>query len=67
MAKLKSELEQVSKHAAQRLEKITQLEKANRQLARPNQQLAKRQQLLEQEMLKAEAQIDIIKELILKD
>lgn len=58
--------EQVSKHAAQRLEKITQLEKANRQLNETNEQLAKKQRLLEQEMLKAEAQIDIIKELVLR-
>ena len=66
LATLKTELEQVSKHAAQRLEKVTQLEKANRQLNETNEQLAKKQHLLEQEMLKAEAQIDIIKELVLR-
>jgi chemotaxis protein histidine kinase CheA len=66
LAKLKTELEHVSKHAAQRLEKVTQLEKSNRQLNETNEQLVKKQRLLEQEMLKAEAQIDIIKELVLR-
>jgi DNA repair exonuclease SbcCD ATPase subunit len=66
LTKLKTELEQVSKHATQRLDKIAQLEKANRQLNETNDQLAKRQRVLEHEMLKAEAQIDIIKELVLR-
>ncbi|KOO58219.1 hypothetical protein WH43_10610 [Rheinheimera sp. KL1] len=66
LATLKTELEQVSKHAAQRLEKVTQLEKTNRQLNETNEQLSKKQRLLEQEMLKAEAQINIIKELVLR-
>ncbi len=64
--KLQSTLNQVQKHAANRLDKIAELEKLNRQLAETNQQLNQRQQVLEQEMLKAEAQIDIIKELILR-
>lgn len=66
LAKLKTELEQATKHADQRLEKIAQLEQTNRQLNETNEQLAKRQRLLEHEMLKAEAQINIIKELVLR-
>lgn len=66
ISKLQVDLEQVSKHAASRAEKIAQLEKANRELHEVNDQLQKRQQTLQQELLKAEAQIDIIKELLLK-
>jgi hypothetical protein len=53
--------------ATHRLDTITQLEKSNRRLLEENQQLSARQQALQQEMLKAEAQIDLIKELILKE
>ncbi|MDR6984033.1 hypothetical protein J2X32_002675 [Rheinheimera pacifica] len=65
-SRLQADLEQVSKHAATRLDKISQLEKANRQLHEVNEQLTRRQQALEHEMLKAQAQIDIIKDLLLK-
>ena len=65
--KHKSDLAAVAKHAATRLDKINQLEKTNKQLQDTNTQLNARQQLLENEMLKAEAQIDLIKELILKE
>lgn len=64
--KLQSELELANKQAAVRLEKITQLEKSNQTLSNVNAQLTKQQQALKQEMLKAEAQIEIIKDLLLK-
>jgi len=64
--KLQVDLEHVSKHAANRADKIVQLENANRSLHETNDQLQKRQQVLKEELLKAEAQIDIIKELLLK-
>ena len=66
IGKLHVDLEQTSKHAANRADKIVQLEKANRSLHEANDQLQKRQRALEQELLKAEAQIDIIKDLLLK-
>lgn len=65
--KHKSDLTTVTKHAATRLEKINQLESTVRRQQEENQQLSARQQALQQEMLKAEAQIDLIKELILKE
>lgn len=64
--KLQAEFDQVAKHAATRLDKINQLEQSKRQLHDVNEQLVKRQQALEHEMLKAQAQIDIIKDLLLK-
>ena len=64
--KLQAECDQVAKHAATRLDKINQLEQSKRQLHEVNAQLMKRQQALEHEMLKAQAQIDIIKDLLLK-
>jgi hypothetical protein len=66
LIKTQADLEQASKHSKNRADKITQLEKANRSLHGINEQLQKRQQVLQQELLKAEAQIDIIKELLLK-
>lgn len=66
ITKLRADLEKVSKHASTRADKIAQLEKAHRELNEANQQLQNRQQVLQQELLKAEAQIDIIKELLLK-
>jgi hypothetical protein len=65
-AALQAELEVAAKHASARLEKINQLEKTNRQLHETNAQLQKRQSALEHEMLKAHAQIDIVKELLLR-
>ena len=67
LEKQSQELTQTQKLSAQRLEKLTELEKQNRILQEQSKELAKRQQALENEMLKAEAQIEIIKELILKD
>jgi len=64
--KLQAECDQVAKHAATRLDKINQLEQSKRQSDEVNAQLMKRQQALEHEMLKAQAQIDIIKDLLLK-
>lgn len=64
--KLKSELELANKHAAALTEKIVQLEKTNQTLDETNVGLANQQQALKLEMLKAEAQIDIIKDLLLK-
>lgn len=66
ISNLRADLEKVSKHASTRADKIAQLEKANRELNETNQQLENCQQVLQQELLKAEAQIDIIKELLLK-
>jgi hypothetical protein len=60
-------LSNMTHQATHRLDTITQLEKSNRRLLEENQQLSARQQALQQEMLKAEAQIDLIKELILKE
>jgi len=65
LIKAQADLEQVSKHATNRADKIVQLEKANRRLQETSEQLEKRQQVLQQELLKAQAQIDIIKELLL--
>jgi len=64
--KLQSELELANKQSAMRLEKIAQLEKSNRTLSEEKIHLTKQQQALKQEMLKAEAQIEIIKDLLLK-
>ncbi|MFC0047226.1 hypothetical protein [Rheinheimera tilapiae] len=60
-------LTNMTNQATYRLDAITQLEKSNRRLLEENQQLSERQHALQQEMLKAEAQIDLIKELILKE
>lgn len=60
-------LANITTQATHRLDAINQLETANRAMQEENQQLSARQQALQQEMLKAEAQIDLIKELILKE
>lgn len=65
LIKAQADLEQVSKQATNRADKIVQLEKVNRRLHETSEQLEKRQQVMQQELLKAEAQIDIIKELLL--
>jgi hypothetical protein len=65
-ATIQADLQQVTKQATARLEKVTQLEKVNRQLTETNDQLTKRQYAMQQEMLKAQAQIEIIKDLLLK-
>lgn len=64
--KLAKDLEQVSKHAAAQLAQIAHLEKSNRGLQETNTQLQRRQQVLEREMMKAEAQLDFIKSLLIK-
>lgn len=66
ITKLRAELEQVSKHAVSQAEKIVQQEKANRDIMETNEQLQKRQNLLQLELIKAEAQISVIKDLLLK-
>ena len=66
LEKAHKELETFQKQAATRLEKINELEKINRLLNETNVQLSKRQQAIENEMLKAEAQLDIIKEFLLR-
>lgn len=62
--KLQNDLDKVEKHAINRAEKIYQLEKSNRKLQEKNEQLEKRQAELNKELLKAEAQIDVIKDLL---
>lgn len=64
--KLKEELAQVKKDFSSQLVRITELEKTNCELLQVNTDLSKRQQALEHEIQKAEVQIDIIKELLLK-
>ncbi len=64
--KLRADLEKISAHATSRTEKIVQLEKTNRKLNEASKQLEKRHQALQQELVKAEAQIDVIKDLLLK-
>ncbi|MGM8227455.1 hypothetical protein ACSV5M_12785 [Cellvibrio sp. ARAG 10.3] len=63
--KLHAELAIAKKHATERLKKIDQLEKSNRKLDEANTVLINHQKALKQEMLKAEAQINIIKDLFL--
>lgn len=63
--KLQTEVDIANRHAAVRLEKIGQLEKSNRALDEANTLLINQQKALKQEMLKAEAQIGIIKDLFL--
>ncbi|GGW48486.1 hypothetical protein [Alishewanella tabrizica] len=63
---LKEELAQVKKDFSSQLVRITELEKTNCELLQVNTDLSKRQQALEHEIQKAEVQIDIIKELLLK-
>jgi hypothetical protein len=64
--KLNADLEQINKHAAARQEKISQLEQINRCLQESNIQVQKKQHALEQELLKAEAHIEFISDLLLK-
>ena len=64
--KLQTELDLANKHATARLNKIGELEKNNRTLDETNMQLTKQQNALTQELLKVEVQIDIIRELLLK-
>lgn len=64
--KLQAELELINKHSAAHLEKRNKLEKTNRILVDTNTQLNIQQLALKHEMIKAEAQIDIIRELLLK-
>lgn len=65
--KLRADLEQTAKHASTRLEKLTQLEKNNKVLQESNLQLQQRHQVIEQEMIKAEAQIHFIKDFLMKE
>src|SRR5690606_31062203 len=67
ITKLKADFEQATKHAASRLNKLNQLEKSNRLLQETNLKQQKRHQALEQEMIKAEAQIIIIKDFLMKN
>lgn len=61
--KLRDELQQAQKQAAFRLETITQLEKKNRSLHESMEKLNNQQKSAKEELLKAEAQIDLIKNL----
>lgn len=64
--KLKNSLDQTSKHAIVSAEKIFELEKENRRLLEKNDQMEKQQNALKKELLKAEAQLELIKGLIPK-
>jgi predicted RNase H-like nuclease (RuvC/YqgF family) len=64
ISKLQANLDQASKHASTRLEKINNLEKSNRLLQETNMQLQERQQALERELIKAQAQIELITDLL---
>lgn len=65
ISKLEAELDRAKKHSAARLDKISQLEKSNRALDETNTRLTKQRHALKQELLKAEAQIDILRDLFL--
>lgn len=62
----KASYEQAQKHASNRLKKIAELEDVNHQLDLINMQLNQRQQFIEKELLKAEAQVELIKMLLQK-
>lgn len=64
--KLKLDFEQMSKTAANRKDFVLRLEKENLNLSEKNLRLEKKQIALEQEVVKADAQITLIKELFLK-
>jgi|GEM_PF-2824483 len=65
-AKLQLDFDLLSKTAANRKDLVTKLEKENLSLTEENLRLAKKQIVLEQEMIKADAQITLIKDLFLK-
>jgi hypothetical protein len=65
MRTLEVQLENLGKQSSSRLAKIAQLEKQNRTLHESNEQLNKQHTSLKQQILNAEAQIEIIKELII--
>ncbi|EAR07911.1 hypothetical protein MED297_15315 [Reinekea sp. MED297] len=63
----KEEKAAFEKHYVNHQQRMADLEKENRQLRDENEQTQKRQELLDAELKKAEAQIEIIKELLLKE
>jgi hypothetical protein len=65
--KLCNEVQQAQTQAASRLETIAQLEKNNRSLHQANGNLHEQQKSVKHELLKTEAQIDLIKHLFLKN
>lgn len=66
LVRYKNELGEVKRHLKKRMEKISELENSNRKLQGENVQLLKKQEVIELEMIKAEAQIEIIKDLLTK-
>lgn len=66
LVKLQSELEVINKQSTKRQERIQILEKENRTLQEENLLLSKRQIALELEFAKAEAQVSLVKDLLLR-
>lgn len=62
---LNKKIADVSSLATKRLEKVTHLESINRRMEEKNVKLNERQEVLDQEMVKAHAQINLIKDLFL--
>lgn len=64
---LLAESKKLEKRAADRQQQVNELQKRNQILQGENERLSQRQSQLESELLKAEAQIDVIKDLMLND
>jgi hypothetical protein len=66
-ADLQAKLVQLQKQLEDQMAKTTALEFTNKQLESTNQELTARQALMNEELVKAEAQLELIKDLLLKD
>lgn len=61
-----AEIERLSTQATARLSEFAKLEDTNRRLSEDNKSLSKRQGVIEREISKAQAQVEIIKDLMIK-
>jgi FkbM family methyltransferase len=66
-ADLQAKLVELQKQLEDQMAKTTALESTNKQLESTNQELTARQALMNEELVKAEAQLELIKDLLLKD